>query len=175
VTGRDKAKRRRKRRLANPAPPQPEPAAPAAEAKPSKDDIARAQLIPLHEGERPLAVTIAAVIATLLGVSTVVLFAIGIDTGSGSTNTPGTLVYAALMLLMAGGLWRARYWAVLGMQFLLALLILVWSIFLLRASNVLGVSVAVLVIGLAGTLFWFLVKALARIQMPERRPPRSGR
>jgi hypothetical protein len=175
VTGREKAKRRRKRRLANPAQPRPEPAVPAPEPKPSKDDIAREQLIPLREGERPLAVTIGAVIATVLGVSTIVLFVVGVDTGSGDTSTPGTLVYAALMLLMAWGMWRARYWAVLGLQFLLALLILVWSVFLVRAENVLGALVAVVVIGLAGTLFWFLVKALARIQMPERRPPRGGR
>jgi hypothetical protein len=175
VTGREKAKRRRKRRLANPSQAPPEPAAPAPESKPSKDDIARAQLIPLREGERPLAVTIGAVIATLLGVSTLVLFVVGVDTGSGNTNTPGTLVYAGLMLFMAFGMWRARYWAVLGLQVLLAALILVWSVFLVRAENVLGALVAVAVIGAAGTLFWFLVKALARIQMPERRPPTSGR
>jgi hypothetical protein len=172
VTGREKAKRRRKRRLANPAPQPAEPVTTATAQKPSKDDIAREQLVPLHEGERPLAVTIGAVIATALGVSTLVLFVIGVDTGSGDTSTPGTLVYAALMLTMAWGMWRARYWAVLGMQVLLALLILVWSIFLVRAENVLGVLVALAIIGAAGTLFWFLVKALARLQMPERRPPR---
>jgi len=71
-------------------------------------------------------------------------------------------------------MWRARYWAVLGFQALLALLILVWSLFLVRAESLLGVLVAIAVIGLAGTLFWFLVKALARIQMPERRRPRAG-
>jgi hypothetical protein len=31
--------------------------------------------------------------------------------------------------------------------------------------------VALAVVGAAGTMFWFLVKALARIQMPERGPP----
>jgi hypothetical protein len=171
VTGREKAKRRRKRRLANPAAPAPpEPVAAATAEKPSKDDIAREQLVPLREGERPLAVTIGAAIASALGVSTLVLFIVGVDTGSGDTSTPGTLVYAALMLTMAWGMWRARYWAVLGMQVLLALLILVWSIFLVRAENVLGVFVALAIIGAAGTLFWFLVKALARLQMPERRP-----
>jgi hypothetical protein len=169
VAGREKAKRRRKRRLANPA-PTPEQAVAAPAEKPSKDDLAREQLVPLREGERPLAVTIGAVIATALGVSTIVLFVIGVDAGSSNTNTPGTLVYAALMLLMAVGMWRARYWAVLGLQVLLAMLILVWSIFLVRAENVLGALVAIAIIGAAGTLFWFLVKALARIQMPDRRP-----
>ena len=145
--------------------------APAPEPRPNRDDLAREQLVPLHEGERPLAVTIGALIAYGLGVSTVVLFAAGI--GGDSTRSPATLVYAALMLLMGYGMWRARYWAVLGFQALLALLILVWSLFLVRAESALGVLVAVAVIGLAGTLFWFLVKALARIQMPDRRPPRA--
>src|SRR5207247_6347533 len=111
----------------------------------------------LRGGAPPLAVTIGAVIATALGVSTLVLFIVGVDTGSGDTSTPGTLVYAALMLTMAWGMWRARYWAVLGMQVLLALLILVWSIFLVRAEHLLGVIVALAIIGSAGTPVWFLV------------------
>ncbi|MEA2142819.1 MAG: hypothetical protein QOI64_1249, partial [Solirubrobacteraceae bacterium] len=40
--------------------------------------------------------------------------------------------------------------------------------------SVLSVLVAVVVIALAGTLFWFLVKSLARIQMPERRQSDSN-
>ena len=167
MSGRDRGKRRRKRRVGAAAVEQ----APAPEPRPNRDDLAREQLVPLHEGERPLAVTIGALIAYGLGVSTVVLFAAGI--GGDSTRSPATLVYAALMLLMGYGMWRARYWAVLGFQALLALLILVWSLFLVRAESALGVLVAVAVIGLAGTLFWFLVKALARIQMPDRRPPRA--
>jgi hypothetical protein len=166
MSGREKSKRRRKRRVAGAAVQEPP-------ARPSKDDLTRAQLVPLREDERPLAVTIGAVIAGGLGLSTLVLFAAGV--GGDSTRSPATLVYAGLMLVMAFGMWRARYWAVLGFQALLALLILIWSLFLVRAESVLGVLVALAVIGLAGTLFWFLVKALARIQMPERRPPRVDR
>jgi hypothetical protein len=166
VSGREKSKRRRKRRLATGAvreAPAPKP----------KNEIAREQLVPLAEGERPLAVTIGALIAGALGVSTVVLFAAGVDTGSGDARNPATLTYAALMLVMAVGMWRARYWAVLGFQALLALLILIWSLFLVRAESLAGVAIALGVIAGAGALFWFLVKALARIQMPERRPPHA--
>jgi hypothetical protein len=165
VSGRQKSKRRRKRRIAGAAVQQ----APAPEPGKSKADIAREQLVPLEKGQRPLAVTIGALIAGGLGLSTVVLFAAGVDTGSGDGRSPATLVYAGLMLFMAQGMWRARYWAVLGFQALLALLILVWSLLLVRAESLLAVIVAVFVVGSAGTLFWFLVKALARIQMPERR------
>jgi hypothetical protein len=83
----------------------------------------------------------------------------------------GTLVYAALMGAMAAGLWLSRYWAVLGFQTLLALLIVIWSLLLIKAETILGAVLALAIVGLAGTMFWFLVKALARIQMPERRPP----
>jgi hypothetical protein len=158
VPGKERTKRRRKPRPASAGP-----------TRPSKDDLARARLEPLREGERPLAVTIGALIAGALGISTVVLFAAGVDTGSGNSRAPGTLVYAALMLVMAAGMWRARYWAVLGLQALLALLIVIWSLLLLKAESVLAVAVAIVVIAAAGTLFWFLVKALARLQMPDRR------
>jgi hypothetical protein len=167
VSGREKGKRRRKRRVASGVVQE----APPPEPSPSKDDVARARLVPLQEGERPLAVTIGALIAIALGISTLVLFAAGV--GGDNTRSPATVVYASLMLAMGWGMWRARYWAVLGFQALLALLILIWSLFLVRAESLLGVLVAIAVIALAGTLFWFLVKALARIQMPERRPPRA--
>jgi hypothetical protein len=177
VTGREKAKRRRKRRPGRAASPpaQAALAEPDAEAtepsEQSKDEMARGRLLPLAPGERPLAVTIGAVIAGLLGVSTVVLFAAGVDTGSTDARAPGTVVYAILMLMMAAGMWYARYWAVLGFEALLALLIVIWSLLLLKAESLLAVAVALVVIASAGTLFWFLVKALARIQMPDRRPP----
>jgi hypothetical protein len=159
------ARKRRRRQRSGPRP------APAAPATKSKDEIARERLEPLQEGERPLAVTIGALIAAALGLSTVVLFAFGVDTGDSQPNGGATLLYAALMLVMAAGMWNARYWAVLGFQALLAILIVIWSLLLLKAESVLAAVVALAVVGAAGTMFWFLVKALARIQMPERGPP----
>jgi hypothetical protein len=170
MAGREKAKRQRKRRRTQDRPPAPAPAAPAT-PKPSKDDIAREALVPLHEGERPLVVTIAAVITTGMAVSTIVLFAIGVEVQGSESRNAGTIVYAALMTAMAIGLWRSRYWAVLGFQTLLALLIVIWSLLLVKAETVLGALLATAIVALAGTMFWFLVKALARIQMPDRRPP----
>jgi amino acid permease len=61
-----------------------------------------------------------------------------------------------------------RYWAVLGFQALLALVVLVFTLFLLRASNLLAVALCVAVIGLGGWLFFKLIRAMARIQMPRR-------
>jgi hypothetical protein len=172
MPGREKAKRERKRRRAQDrVTPVPEPQPPP---KPSKDDIAREALVPLDEGERPRVVTIAAVIASGMAVSTIVLFAIGVEVQGSEARNVGTIPYAALMGAMAVGLWRARYWAVLGFQTLLALLIVIWSLLLVRAESAVGALLAIAIVALAGTMFWFLVKALARIQMPDRRPPRGG-
>jgi hypothetical protein len=176
VPGREKAKRERerRRRRAQAGPTSNGPPPPAPARKPSKDDIAREALVPLVEGERPRVVTVGAVIATGMAVSTIVLFALGVEVQGSESRAAGTLVYAGLMGAMAYGMWRARYWAVLGFQTLLVFLIVVWSWFLVTAEDVLGALLAVGIIGLAGTMFWFMVKALARIQMPDRRPPQGG-
>jgi len=59
---------------------------------------------------------------------------------------------------------------VLGFQVLLALTLVNGFLFLLiRASAPLAIVGGLLITLGAGTLFWFLVRALARLQMPERR------
>jgi hypothetical protein len=173
VAGREKAKRRRKRRLAKPAPP-PEPAAPAPAAKPSKDDVARAQLVPLREGERPTAVTIAAIVAAAIAISNIIGRLAGIEINGKPVPVSAVAIQATLMLIAAIGMWYGRYWAVLGFQTLLALFIVIVSLSLIKAESIGGVLLAGALVGAAGTLFWFLVKALARLQMPERRPPTSA-
>ena len=51
-------------------------------------------------------------------------------------------------------------WAVAG--------VVVFSLLVIRAESVVALLIGLAVIGSAGTLFWFLVKSMARIQMPER-------
>jgi hypothetical protein len=62
----------------------------------------------------------------------------------------------------------ARYWAVLGFEVLLGLIVIVFSLFLLRASNVLAFVVCVPIIVIARWLFWKLVRVMGRIQAPQR-------
>jgi hypothetical protein len=135
----------------------------------AKDDRAREQLQPLRQGERPTAVTVAAVIAALIAASNLIAFAAGLGFEDHDFTIGEVLPPAVLMIVMAVGMWYSRYWAVLGFQTLLVFLILVVFGALLTASNALAVVVSLVLIAGAGTLFWFLVKALARIQMPERR------
>jgi hypothetical protein len=54
------------------------------------------------------------------------------------------------------------------MQTLLALTLISSTLALVTVGSVGGAVVLVAIIVLAGTLFWFMVKAMARIQMPER-------
>ena len=115
--------------------------------------------------------TIAAIVAALLALSNLVGLVAGVDIRGNSFPVAAVLPQVALMLAAAVGMWYSRYWAVLGFQVILGFLIVYMSLLLMRAQNALAVAVALAILAGAGTLFWFLIQSLARIQMPERRPP----
>ena len=133
----------------------------------ARTEAARAALEPLAEGERPRAVTVGALVAGALALAEVVSFALGYEAGENGRIIRSVLV-VGLLGLMAWGMWRARYWAVLGMQTLLGITIVYASAAAMFAANLSAVLLVVAIIAPAGALFWFLVKAMARIQMPER-------
>jgi hypothetical protein len=135
-----------------------------------RDDALRAKLEPLAPGERPLAVTVAAILAAVLGIANVVLLAVGYEVEEGSGSAAGALVFAGLMAIAAIGMWRVRYWAVLGFEALLGIAIAFAALSLLVASNLTAVLLCLAIIAVAGPLFWFLIRAMARIQLPARRP-----
>ncbi len=133
-----------------------------------KDAEARAKLVPLAPGERPRAVTAAAILAALLGIANLVLLAAGYEVEEGG-QTAGALIFAALMAAAAIGMWRCRYWAVLGFEALLGIAIVFSAMSLLVASNLVAVLLCLAIIAVASPLFWFLIRAMARIQLPARR------
>lgn len=146
----------------------PAPAGPSRSER--RDAEARARLEPLAEGERPLAVTIAAVVAAVLAIGNLAAYAAGLTVGDERPPVSGIVVYEVLLIITAVGMWRTRYWAVLGFEFILGLMLAYLAIYLVGATKLIGVVVA-LAIGIpAAVLFWFLVRAMARIQTPE--PPR---
>ena len=140
----------------------------------ARNEAARAALEPLEPGERPLAVTIGAIVALTLGLANLGFYLAGGEIDGDRPALPGVISYSILMFVAAWGQWRSRYWAVLGMEALLGLVILVFSILLVVASNVAGVLVPLAVVIPSGVLFWFLIKAMARIQMPVH-PGGQGR
>jgi hypothetical protein len=150
----------------------PDPPARGYARSRARDDAARAALRPLAPGERPVAVTVGAVVAGVLAVANVVALALGYNSGedtfSPGSEAAGSLAATVICALVAYGMWKARYWGVLGMQTLLALTLVFAFLGLITATSWWAALLLALIIGGAGTLFWFLVKALARIQMPER-------
>jgi hypothetical protein len=133
----------------------------------AKDEAARAALEPLAPGERPTAVTVGAIVAAVAAAANLVALAIGYDPDKGR-DTTATLIGAFLLIVVAVGMWRAKYWAVLGMQTLLAITLIISSLMIVGTTTWRGTFLALALIAGSGTLFWFLVKAMARIQMPER-------
>jgi hypothetical protein len=138
----------------------------------AKNAVVRAQLEPLEPGERPTPVTVGAVVATILAFGNIVLYLAGLKVGGEKPALSGIAGPTLIMAVCAWGMWRAKYWAVLGMEALLGILIVILSLLIVRAENVQSVAIALAVILAAGTLFWKLVKAMARIQMPQRPEPR---
>lgn len=136
-----------------------------------RNQAARDALVPLAEGERPPVVTVAAILAALVALSIVVTFAAGVKV-NGSTPKVSTVAAPALIMgVLAWGMWRARYWAVVCFQLVLVFLIFtaVYGL-LVIATSVGEFAVTVGLLAVSGTLFWLMVKAMARIQMPERLP-----
>jgi steroid 5-alpha reductase family enzyme len=134
-----------------------------------RNQEAREALVPLGEGERPLVVTVGAVVSTLIVLSIAIGYLAGGEVNGEKPRFVQVLAPALLMGLMAWGMWRARYWAVLGFQLILIFLIFsaVYGL-ALQAATVTQVLATLALLAVSGTFFFFMVKAMARIQMPSR-------
>ena len=135
-----------------------------------RNEAAREQLEPLTEGERPAVVTVGAVISGLIAASVVIAYLAGAEVDGERPPILQVIPSAVLMGVMSFGLWRARYWAVLGFEAILALLIVAAALGLVAAGSAAQLASTLGLIAVAGTLFYFMIKAMARIQMPERAP-----
>jgi hypothetical protein len=133
-----------------------------------RDEQARAALAPLGAGERPAALLVAVVVCVLLALGVVVGALTVHDLSRRGGSAPGAAFLAVILALLAHGMYRRRYWAVLGFEALLAFQILVTSLALVVASTILAAVLCALSIGLAGWLFWKLVRVMGRIQAGER-------
>jgi len=134
-----------------------------------RNQEAREALEPLGEGERPTVVTIGAVVAALIAISIVIGYAAGAKVNGSQPKLPQVVAPAVIMGVMAWGMWHARYWAVLGFQ--LMLVIVLFSAFfglVVGATSVGQILGTIVLLAVAGTFFFFMVKAMARIQMPTR-------
>ncbi len=129
---------------------------------------AEARPEPLEQNERPAAllVAVAVALALALGVSVSVATVHNLSRHGGSI--PGGIFLAAVLAALAWGMYTRRYWAVLGFEALLAFQIIVTSLALVVAETWLAAGLCALSIGLAGWLFWKLVRVMGRIQARDR-------
>ena len=162
--------------MADPEPDDPAERMAAGYAKAEeKNRRVRESLEPLADGERPTVITVGAVFCAVMAAIAWSSAGVALLTGAEVNGVRPNIAQLALTGLiatgLAWGLWNARYWAALGFQVLLLLLLLAGVAGLVLAGTLLqAVSTVVLLTGL-GAMFWFMVKAMARIQMPE---PESG-
>jgi hypothetical protein len=145
-----------------------QPTRPPRRSSAERDEELRARLTPYAPDERPWPLVAGAIVAALLGLANLVAYVAGDTVNGKRPAASGIIVFCALMFLAAWGMWTKRYWAVLGFQALLAIIAIVFFLFLLRASTILDVVIALALIVPSGTLFWKLVRVLARLQTPER-------
>ena len=140
-----------------------------------RDAAARETLEPFAPGERPWPIVASVIVTTVLGVANFVLFVAGVKphVSGQKPQLAEILVFTGLMLVCAGGMWRLRYWAVLGFETLLAIGLLGFSLALIKVESVFWAIACCAIIGGFGYLFWKLVRVMGRIQMPT--PPSRNR
>ncbi len=124
-------------------------------------------LEPLGANERPPALLVVIAVAAVLALGVIVgaLTVHGLNRHGGSLA--GGLFLGCVLALLSQGMYRRRYWAVLGFEALLAFQIIVTSLALVVASTLLAAGLCLLSIVLAGWLFWKLVRVMGRIQAGE--------
>jgi hypothetical protein len=127
----------------------------------------RATLRPIEPGERPRVIIASSALAAALALANLIAWVAGDKIGGKHPAAGGIIVFSAVMGAAAIGMWRLWYGAVLGFMALLAIIAVIFTLLLIEASNVLGLVVALAVIGTSGYLFFKLVRVLSRIQMPR--------
>ena len=134
----------------------------------SRDEQARAELTPLGPDERPPALVVAVAVCGVLAVGVIVSALTVHDLSRHGGSLPGGVLLAAILVTLAVGMARRRYWAVLGFEALLGFQILVTSLALTVASTWAAAGECLVAIGLGGWLFWKLIRVMGRIQAGER-------
>ena len=154
----------------------PHEASPVAAPPPSdraakteaKNAAVRATLEPLAAGERPPWVSYAAVLAALLGVLNIALYVAGVRVTGGKATLTGTVGVGVVLLACAIGMWRRSYSAVLAFELVLGVTAVFSGLSLVVVETVAGAARSLVVFLAASLFFYKLIRAMARLQMPQR-------
>ncbi|MFL5844609.1 MAG: hypothetical protein ACJ762_07950 [Solirubrobacteraceae bacterium] len=160
-------KRSRKKSVAGRVEAQPRSMERGYERSRERNEAIRQSLEPLAPGERPGAVTVAAIVSLAMALANTIAAVAGEALGSNALSF--TIMSNVVLFACAWGMWfGARYWAVLGFMVVLVFQILTLSAAVVVVEKWWVGLIIVVVIGLLCWMFWKLIRALARIQMPER-------
>ena len=123
---------------------------------------------PLRDGERPAALLVSVAVCIALSLALIASAATVPDLSRRGGSLPGALFIAAVLAALASGMYRRRYWAVLGFEALLAFQIIVTSLALVVASSAVAAVGSLLSVVLGGWLFWKLVRVMGRLAAPRQ-------
>jgi hypothetical protein len=138
-----------------------------AERRRRQDAALRASLTPLARGERPPALIAAIVVALLLAVAIAIGTATIHDLSRHGGSIPGGVFLSAVLIVLAAGMYRQRYWAVVGFEALLVFQLLLTALALVLASTIYAALGCVIGLALGGWLFWKLIRVMGRLQAGE--------
>jgi hypothetical protein len=133
-----------------------------------REEEARAALTPLAPDERPRALLVAVAVSGALALAVIVGALTDHHLSRHGGSVAGAVFLAAILALLAQGMYRRRYLAVLGFEGLLAFQIIISSLALMLADTIIAAVLYVIAIALGGWLFWKLIRIMGRIQAGER-------
>jgi hypothetical protein len=111
----------------------------------------------------------------VIGIANAVLWIAGWKVSGESIPVAAGLGFPVVMLAAAVAMWKLVYWAVLAFEALLAITILYAGLALLVAENVVAALLCLAILVPASLLFWFLIRPMARMRLPERPRGEAGR
>ncbi|MDO9353787.1 MAG: thiamine phosphate synthase [Solirubrobacteraceae bacterium] len=133
----------------------------------------RSQLKPFGPGERPPAAALAAILFAAVGLTNLLMLAIGYQPRESLRTDAGTYGQAAFgvaAVILAIFVWRLKAWALLLLQVALAVSALALFASLLYTQRVGSAVLTLAALGVVGWLFWKNVRVLARAQAPATPP-----
>jgi hypothetical protein len=126
----------------------------------------RATLRPYEPGERPLVIVVCSVIALALGLGELIAWLAGATIGGKHPAAGGIIAFTVIFVICGAGMWQMWYAAVLGFEALMAIIAVLFTLFLIEASNWYSAVIALAIICAAGYVFFKLVRVLSRMQTP---------
>ncbi len=143
---------------------------PRRETSEERNAAERANIKPFEPGERPGAAAVAAMLLAAIGLTNLLLLAIGYQPRYSLRNTQAQVaqgLFGVAMVVVATQVWRLKAWALLITQGLLAISSIFAFAALILAGSLSGALPALIFLLIGAPLFWKLVRVLARAQAPR--------